>query len=154
MSDSGVRQAQIADQNEIAKMCAQLWPETSIEEHRREVGLLLKSGKSGTLPATILVSDVDDGNLVGFLQVGLRSHADGCDMAHPVGFVEGWFVYEPLRGQGIGEALMHAAEEWSRHHGCVEMASDTWIDESISQKVHKALGFRVVDRCIHFRKSL
>jgi aminoglycoside 6'-N-acetyltransferase I len=85
MSDFGVRHAQISDQTEIAKMCVLLWPDTSMEEHHQEIGHLLKSGMSGTLPAAILVSHEDVGALTGFLQVGLRSHADGCDTAQPVG---------------------------------------------------------------------
>ena len=154
MSCIPVRQAQISDRDQIAKMCALLWPDTSFEEHRQEIGLLLNSGMSGTLPAAILVSSDDDGALTGFLQAGIRSHADGCDTAHPVGFVEGWFVYESLRGRGIGKALLHAAEDWARSHGCIEMASDTWIDHTLSQKVHEALGFEIVDRCVNFRKRL
>jgi aminoglycoside 6'-N-acetyltransferase I len=154
MSDFGVRQARISDQNQIAKMCALLWPDASLEEHRREIDLQLKSGMSGALPAAMFVSHEDDGELTGFLQVGLRSHADGCDPAQPVGFVEGWFVYEPARRHGIGRALMREAEHWARRHGCIEMASDTWLDHTDSQKVHQALGFEVVDRCVHYRKAL
>jgi aminoglycoside 6'-N-acetyltransferase I len=102
----------------------------------------------------ILVSQDEDGLLTGFLEVGLRSHADGCNTAKPVGFVEGWFVHEPYRKQGIGKALMQSAEEWARRQGCREMASDTWIDDETSQRTHQALGFEVVDRCVHFRKAL
>jgi len=36
----------------------------------------------------------------------------------------------------------------------VEMASDTWVDNELSQRVHEALGYAVVDRCVHYRKSL
>lgn len=43
-----IRQAQISHQDEIAKMCALLWPETSIEEHGQEIGRLLVSGMYGT----------------------------------------------------------------------------------------------------------
>jgi aminoglycoside 6'-N-acetyltransferase I len=149
-----IRQAQISHQDEIAKMCALLWPEASIEEHRQEIGRVLTSGMYGTLPAMILISYREEGTPNGFLQVGLRSHADGCDPAQPVGFVEGWFVYEQFRGQGIGKALMRAAESWARNHGCKEMASDTWIDHASSKNAHEALGFEIVDRCINFRKEL
>jgi len=38
-----VRQAQLSDENEIAKMCSLLWPDASLEEHRKDIGLLLKS---------------------------------------------------------------------------------------------------------------
>jgi aminoglycoside 6'-N-acetyltransferase I len=149
-----IRQAQTSHQDEIAKMCALLWPETSREEHRQEIGRLLTSGMSGILPAIILTSYYEDGTLNGFLQVGLRSHADGCDPSQPVGFIEGWFVYEHFRGQGIGKALTRAAENWARGHGCKEMASDTWIDHESSKNAHEALGFQIVDRCINFRKEL
>ena len=102
----------------------------------------------------ILVSHDNDGKLTGFIEVGLRSHADGCDIAQPVGFVEGWFVHEAFRKQGIGAALMRAAEDWARQQSCREIASDTWIDDEMSIDAHQALGFEVVDRCVHFRKPL
>ena len=149
-----IRQAEISDQHELAAMCELLWPDASREEHRRELEPILCSGRYGTLPMAILVSHDNDGKLTGFIEVGLRSHADGCDTAQPVGFVEGWFVYEPLREQGIGKQLMRSAEAWALSHGCIEMASDTWIDSPVSQQAHQALGFEVVDRCVHFRKPI
>jgi aminoglycoside 6'-N-acetyltransferase I len=149
-----VRQAQISDQHELAKMRELLWPESSAEEHRKEVEAVLQSGKYGTLPMAILVSQNEEGILTGFLEVGLRSHADGCDTAQLVGFVEGWFVHKPFRKQGIGKALMRSAEDWARRQSCLEIASDTWIDDSMSIDAHQALGFEVVDRCVHFRKPL
>lgn len=106
------------------------------------------------MPAVILVSQDADGVLTGFLDVGMRSHADGCDPAQAVGYIEGWFVHEAFRNGGIGKGLMRAAEDWAREHGCREMASDTWIDNQESQRAHEALGFEVVDRCVNFRKAL
>ena len=131
-----------------------LWPESSMEEHRKELESILRSRMNGTLPMTILISQDEGGALTGFIEVGLRSHADGCDPARPVGFVEGWFVHEASRKQGIGSALMRSAEAWARNQGCREMASDTWIDDETSLRSHQALGFEIVDRCIHFRKPL
>jgi aminoglycoside 6'-N-acetyltransferase I len=49
---------------------------------------------------------------------------------------------------------MRSAEAWARKQGCLEMASDTWIDDESSISTHQALGFEVVDRCVHFRKAL
>lgn len=131
-----------------------LWPESSLQEQLSEVDALLSTGLSGTLPAVVVVSDDADGALTGFLEVGLRSHADGCNTSRPVGFVEGWFVREEFRGRGVGRNLMLAAEEWCRKQRCRELASDTQIDNQNSQFAHQALGFEVVDRCVHFRKSL
>ena len=149
-----VRQAQSADQNELAKMRVSLWPDTSLEEHLKELGAALKNAATSTLPTAILVSHLEDGTLIGFLEVGLRSHADGCDTAQPVGYVEGWFVEESFRNQGVGGQLMQAAEDWARAQGCLEIASDALIENDGSQHAHEALGFEVVDRCVHYRKSL
>jgi aminoglycoside 6'-N-acetyltransferase I len=68
--------------------------------------------------------------------------------------VEGWFVIEAWRKQGVGRALIRAAENWAKEQGCSEMASDTWIDNELSQLAHEALGFEVVDRCVNYRKPL
>jgi aminoglycoside 6'-N-acetyltransferase I len=157
-----IRHARVPDRHELAKMRHLLWPGTSIEEHLRELDTMLHSRRHGTLPMTILVSQAEDDVsaesltefLTGFLEVSLRSHADGCDTAHSVGFVEGWFVREASRKQGIGRALMRSAEDWARKQGCREIASDTWIDDEISQRTHQAVGFEIVDRCVHFRKPL
>jgi aminoglycoside 6'-N-acetyltransferase I len=151
---SKIRQARIGDERELAQMRALLWPDESVEEHLREAESALAGGAAGTLPSTILVSQGEGETLSGFLEVGLRSHADGCDTRHPVGFVEGWFVRQPSRGMGVGRDLMKAAEDWARAQGCLEMASDALIDNEESQSAHGALGFEVVDRCVHFKKSL
>ena len=108
----------------------------------------------GMLPMAIFVALDDGGALTGFLEAGLRSHADGCDPAVPTGYIEGWFVREEFRNRGIGRDLMRAAEEWALSQGCREMASDALIDNTVSLHAHQALGFEVVDRCVHFRKGL
>jgi aminoglycoside 6'-N-acetyltransferase I len=63
-------------------------------------------------------------------------------------------VRDAFRSRGIGRDLMLAAEEWARSQGCLEIASDTWIDCVGSQRAHEALGFEVVDRCVNYRKPL
>jgi aminoglycoside 6'-N-acetyltransferase I len=100
------------------------------------------------------VTTVEAATLIGFLEVGLRSHADGCDTSHAVGFIEGWYILETWRRRGMGALLAVAAERWARAQGCTEMASDTWIDNDGSQRAHEALGYEVVDRCVHYRKRL
>jgi aminoglycoside 6'-N-acetyltransferase I len=71
-----------------------------------------------------------------------------------VGFLEGWYVVDDWRKCGVGAALVIAAENWSRLQGCREIASDALIDNTTSQTAHQALGFEIVDRCVHFRKTL
>ncbi len=149
-----IRTAEGRDRDQLAALHLQLWPECSLEEEKAVIDELISTGMSGTLPAAVFVAEANEGAVIGFLEVGLRSHADGCDPAQPVGFVEGWFVLAASRNQGVGRALMSAAEDWARQQGAIEMASDAWITQEDSHRVHEAMGFEVVDRCVHFRKSL
>jgi aminoglycoside 6'-N-acetyltransferase I len=149
-----VRLAQGTDVPELAQMRALLWPDGSVEEHRKELSSAFSGEAASTLPTATFVAVGESGALIGFLEAGLRSHADGCDTARPVGFVEGWFVHQAFRGQGVGETLMRAAEDWARSQGCREMASDALLDNETSIQAHQALGFEIVDRCVHFRKSI
>ena len=156
MKEIQVRPAMAADCAQLSRLRAELWPESSAAEHEKELTWIRTGQPIGTMPMAIFVAEAEanNGKLAGFLEVSLRSHADGCDPRQPVGFVEGWFVVENHRRKGIGAQLLITAEEWARSHGCVEMASDTWIDHAISQRTHEALGFEVVDRCVHYRKAL
>jgi aminoglycoside 6'-N-acetyltransferase I len=149
-----IRPAQPSDRERLARLRAALWPETSAEEHARELALILAGDTPGNMPLINFVAETSDGTLAGFAEVDLRSHADGCDPSRPVGYLEGWYVAESYRRQGLGAQLLAAAEDWARSLGCVEMASDTWIDNKTSQHSHEALGFEVVDRCVHYRKRL
>lgn len=148
-----VRAARADDVDAVAAMRERLWPDGSLAEHRDEVVALIAGRPRSTLPLALLVAELD-GRLVGFVDVGLRSHADGCDPVRPCGFVEGWFVAPEARGRGVGRALVERAEQWAREQGCRELASDTWADNEESERAHLALGFEVVDRCVNFRKSL
>lgn len=127
-----------------------------MEDHADELRLLLggKAESVLTMPLTILVAEASNRRLVGFLEVDLRSHADGCNPAQPVGYVEGWYVGEDYRRCGLGSRLLAKAEDWAQSHGCIEMASDALIDNAVSQSAHEALGYEIVDRCVHYRKRL
>jgi aminoglycoside 6'-N-acetyltransferase I len=149
-----IRPAQPADRAALAQARSELWPDASVEQHSAELAALLNGEPSGTLSEAILVAESAAGRVVGFVEVGLRSHADGCDPHQPVAFIEGWYVAADVRRSGVGRALIAAAEAWGRAQGCTELASDTWIDHEVSQRAHEALGFRVVDRCVHYRKTL
>jgi aminoglycoside 6'-N-acetyltransferase I len=149
-----VRSAQLDDVPEVARMCHSLWPNASAAEHAEELLTLVGGKSSAPLPATVLLAEDARGHFVGFIEVGLRSHADGCNPSRPSGYIEGWYVTPAYRRKGVGARLVSAAEDWAREQGCTEMASDAWLDALDSQRAHEALGFEVVDRCVHYRKDL
>jgi aminoglycoside 6'-N-acetyltransferase I len=133
-----VRPAEPGDLPQWAQLRHTLWPDCPLDEIPEDQGF---------------VAVAEDGTLAGFIEVSLRSRAESCESS-PVGYIEGWFVVEPLRRTGIGAQLVRAAEEWARAQGCTEMASDTWLDNTLSQQAHAALGYEEVERLVHFRKSL
>ena len=153
-STAAIRRAQPADLQQLAPLRAALWPESPVAEHTLELSAILAGKLLGILPLVIFVAETSEGILVGFLEAALRSCADGCDPTHPVGYVEGWYVSESRRRSGVGAALLRTAEDWARSQGCREIASDTRITNTLSQRVHESLGFEVAERAVLYRKSL
>lgn len=154
MEDLVIRRAELEDISALAEMFHCLWPDARADDHIHELTLLLAGKPPGSLPAVVLVAQESQPPIVAFIEVGLRSHADGCNPARPVGYIEGWYVAPEYRRKKVGTELARAAEEWARKQGCEEMASDTWLDALSSQDAHESLGFEIVDRCVHYRKRL
>lgn len=154
MKQFQIRPARPADHAPLAQLRHALWPESSAEDHANELTLILVGEVQRILPATIFVAESTNAGLLGFLEAGLRSHADGCDPSRPVGYVEGWYVTETHRRHGIGAALLRAAEDWARKQGCTEMASDTQLENLLSQRAHASLGFQVAEGSVLYRKPL
>jgi aminoglycoside 6'-N-acetyltransferase I len=148
-----IRPADPSDLDRLASLFEALWPKTSAEEHAKEIRTILTGKAALTMPISIFVAIANE-TLVGFVEVDLRSHADGCDPSRPVGYIEGWYVAEDHRQCGIGKGLLAKAEDWARGHKCLEIASDALIENDLSQRAHEALGYEVVDRCVHYRKRL
>ena len=118
-----------------------------MERHVLEIAQLLES------EGVVALAKVD-GELAGFAEVSIRvDHVDGTSAA-PVPYLEGWYVEEKFRRQGVGRALVRFVEDWARERGLVELASDAeiWNEESI--RLHGMLGFREVGRTVHFVKGL
>ena len=154
VSNICIRRAEVSDYDQVLRMREALWPKTPAEEHARELAQILQGRAVVTMPLIILVAEASYRMVVGFLEVDLRSHVDGCSPSRPVGYVEGWYVADNYRRKGIGRSLVAAAEDWARSQGCIEIGSDTWVDNETSQRAHEALGYEVVDRCVHYRKTL
>lgn len=103
--------------------------------------------------AEVFVAERANGSLAGFIEVGARPYADGCETS-PVGYIEAWYVDPDARRQGRGKGLLAAAEAWARGCGYREMASDARLDNVISHAAHCRAGYEEVDRVVQFRKSL
>jgi len=143
-----IRRATPDDMPEWLRMRLLLWPDVEAPELLVEMERILADPLS-----PVFVLQRPGGGLGGFLEASTRKYADGCVTA-PVGYIEGWFVDEDLRGQGWGHQLVRTAEDWARSQGLKEMASDTWLDNDVSIRAHLAMGYEEVERLIHFAKTL
>jgi len=127
------------------------WPEEGGSYHASEV----ESYFAGRLrePLEVLLAIDESGNPIGFAELSIRRYAEGCDTDH-VGYLEGWYVVPMARRQGVGRALVLAAEQWARSKGCTEFASDAFLDNDVSAAAHRALGFTETAQIRCFKKSL
>jgi aminoglycoside 6'-N-acetyltransferase I len=145
-----IRGPQDGDRPEWLRMRRRLWDDCPEAEHEREIDEYLREPVN-----RVFLAERPGGGLCGFLEAAIHPWAVGCDEAEgPVGYIEGWYVDADVRRRGVGRALVEAAERWARTQGCRQMASDTQLDNPISQEAHGALGYRETYRLVYFRKDL
>lgn len=147
-----IRPAQLDDASIWLKMRVALWPDGSEAEHGEEIEGFFND-QFPREPWAVLLAESIDGGVLGFAELSIRPYAEGC-RSNRVAYLEGWFVVPEARNQGVGRALVMAAEQWGRAQGCTEFASDTHTENHASSAAHRAVGFAEagVVRC--FRKAL
>jgi aminoglycoside 6'-N-acetyltransferase I len=148
MRNITIRRATPADKPEWLRMRLLLWTFGTAEGFSQDMDGLLADPLT---PVFVVARQV--GGLGGFLEAGTRKYAEGGESS-PVGYIEGWYVDEDLRGQGLGKALVETAEDWARTQGLTEMGSDTWLENDISIQAHLKLGYEEAERLVHFIKKL
>jgi aminoglycoside 6'-N-acetyltransferase I len=146
-----VRSATGSDAKAWLSMRQALWPEDGSDSHTTEVEQYFAG--TLTMPLEVLLAVDDSGAVVGFAELSIRNYAEDCETDR-VAYLEGWYVVPDARRQGVGGALVAAAERWALAQGCSEFGSDALIDNETSAAAHRALGFveTVQIRC--FRKPL
>ena len=91
---------------------------------------------------------------IGFAQCQLRhDYVEGTESS-PVGYLEGIYVADEYRKQGVARELLSACESWAKAKGCTEFASDCELDNTHSLRFHLNVGFEEANRIICFTKKL
>lgn len=146
-----VRSVRDGDAEAWLDMRCALWPDGSREEHAGVIAAFLRG--DAREPQGVLVAENETGLLVGFAELSIRAYAENCSTDN-VAYLEGWYVAADARRQGVGRALIAAAEDWGRAQGCTEFASDALPDNEVSIAAHLAAGFEDAGLVRCFRKDL
>jgi aminoglycoside 6'-N-acetyltransferase I len=138
------------DQPGWLEMRLALWPDATADEHRAYMTNMLAQ------PERFLQLMVYDARRqpLGFIEGSIRSDYVNGTESSPVGFVEGVYVSPAARRKGLARQLYGAIADWARARGCRELASDALVDNEVSQRAHRALGFRETERVVYFTKVL
>ena len=143
-----IRRAENSDCSALAFLACRLWPHHSMEEMEEEFSPMLAASGCAVFVAW------EDARPVGFAQCQLRHDYVEGTSSSPVGYLEGIYVAEDFRKQGIAKEMLAACEAWAREQGCREFASDCELDNEESLRFHKKLGFQEANRIICFTKPL
>ena len=143
-----IRKATGEDAKTLAALAIQMWDSHELQELAEEFSEML----DGKIAACFIGYDRNDP--IAFAQCSLRhDYVEGTDSS-PVGYLEGIFVTEKYRQQGIARELLSACEAWAGEMNCTEFASDCELTNEESLQFHMSVGFQEVNRIICFRKSL
>ena len=143
-----IKKATINDLQVLSKLAIQMWSDNSRECLEEEFKNYINSKN------TVFFIKYFNEIPVGFAQCSLRrDYVEGTESS-PVGYLEGIFVEEKYRNEGIAKELLLECEAWSKSLGCSEFASDCELTNITSLKFHLSLGFTEVNRIICFKKDL
>ena len=143
-----IRNLKPEDASAWLEMRSDLWPDA---DNAEDVRAFLEHGSQPSYEAVLIAEQ--DGECIGFAELSIRAYSPGCDTDR-VAYLEGWYVVPRARKQGVGGALVRAAEAWGVAQGCTEFASDTELENVVSQHAHAALGFTEVERVVFYCKKL
>lgn len=143
-----IRRAKKQDLNTLAELGLLLWPGHTVQELESEFADILEKED-----AAVFLAFVGEGT-VGFSQCQLRYDYVEGTRSSPVGYLEGIYVADEYRRQGIARKLLAESENWAKLQGCREFASDCELENSQSLQFHMSLGFEEANRIICFTKQL
>ena len=143
-----IRKAEIKDLPILAELACRLWPDHTVEEMHTEFGEIIAKPD-----AAFFLADTNE-TPIGFAQCQLRyDYVEGTE-ASPVGYLEGIYVAEEYRKQGVARDLLSACESWAKDKGCTEFASDCELSNVQSLQFHLTVGFEEANRIICFAKKI
>jgi len=130
------------------RLRATLWPQASDSEHLHDMAEAIARGHFVRLAV-----DHTDGTIA-FVEASKRVDYVNGTTSSPVAFLEGLYVVPDWRRQGVGSKLVRAVEDWAISEGCLELASDSPVDNLSGHAAHLAWGFVETERVVYFCRRL
>ncbi len=138
------RPARPEDAPALAALSTQLGYPSSPDEMRARLRAIL-----GRDEHAVLVAE-KDGQVVAWIHAFILRLVE----ANPEAEIGGLVVDEGCRGQGIGRALVHLAEEWARALGCATIAVRSNVVRERTHRFYEDLGYTRIKAQYTFRKPL
>ena len=143
-----IRKAEKKDLSILVELASRLWPHHTAEEMRLDMAEIM--GEPG---AAFFLAYAEE-TAIGFAQCQLRHDYVEGTASSPVGYLEGIYVVDGYRKQGIARALLSACESWAKSRGCTEFASDCELSNTESLRFHLNVGFEEANRIICFTRRI
>jgi len=150
LKDTFIERCSSLDQPGWLDMRLALWPDATADDHRAYMAISLAQ------PERFLQLVMYDARRqpIGIIEGSIRGDYVNGTETSPVGFVEGVYVAPTFRRKGIARQLFAAIGDWAKARGCRELASDALLDNEVSQRAHRSLGFKETERVVYFCRKL
>jgi GNAT superfamily N-acetyltransferase len=140
-----IRAMRTDDAAPVATLSEQLgYPSTESDVRRRFAGI------EGSADAAALVAESGEGQILGWVHVFAARLVE----SDPYVEVGGLVVAERSRGQGVGRALMAAAEEWAAATGCATIRLRSNVLRDDAHRFYAHIGYERVKTQHTFRKRV
>ncbi|SHM17322.1 aminoglycoside 6'-N-acetyltransferase I [Anaerosporobacter mobilis DSM 15930] len=143
-----IHKAILSESKIVTELFIRMWEDHNLEELQQEFEEDIASDESSIFLAYF------DELPVAVAQCRLRKDYVEGTCSSPVGYLEGIYVEQEYRKQGIAKLLCKECENWAKEKGCEEFASDCELSNETSLKFHLRIGFDEVNRIICFTKKL
>ena len=127
-----IRNARNYDADAIAGLCGELgYPATRAQVVSRLAAVEAESR------ACVLVAEDASGTVAGWLHVAIRASLTN----EPCAEIRGLVVAASSRGQGLGGALLRAAEAWAHARGCECLRVRSRVEREGAHRFYERAGF-------------
>lgn len=145
MTGLAIRPAAPGDEPALAGLFTELgYPSTP-----EEIGRRLPAVRADPRHCALVAAGAG-GELVGCVHIGLVTSLESDGTAQILGLV----VSAAHRREGIGRALVAAAEEWARRQGCRVVQVRTNLKRPVSPAFYAGIGYEHTKTQLSFQKTL